>query len=76
MVENDSGAVAAVISAADFESFQRLLAERRDRFKALEATWQAFEDVPDDELEREVSRAVAAVREANRQRGRRVTSSS
>jgi hypothetical protein len=41
-------------------------AEREERFKALDATRDAFRDVPPEELEREVEKALAEVREENR----------
>lgn len=66
IVEKSGIPVAAIVSAADFERLNRLEAERRERFKALEDTWEAFKDVPPDELEREVTRALEEVRAENR----------
>ncbi len=66
IVEKSGIPVAAIVSAADFERLNRLEAERRERFKALEDTWEAFKDVPPDELEREVTRALEEVRAEHR----------
>lgn len=49
--------VAAIISPSDFERLNQLEAQRAERFQALHATREAFKDVPDEELEREVNRA-------------------
>ena len=76
VVEEGGRAVVAIISARDLERFRQLRADRRERFKALHATWAAFEDVPDEELEREVERALAEVREANRRHQQQTTSTS
>ncbi len=58
--------MAAIISADDLERFTHLEAQRQERFRSLEATWEAFKDVPDEELEREVDRAVTEARKALR----------
>ena len=67
IVEKSGIPVAALISVDDFEHLQRYEAARRERFKALETTWEAFADVPPEELEREVDKAVAEVRATMRQ---------
>src|SRR5918997_1647891 len=67
IVEKSGIPVAAIISAEDLERLTRLEAERRERFKALEATWEAFNDVPPEELEQEVARALDLVRGERRQ---------
>ncbi|MBI4492033.1 MAG: type II toxin-antitoxin system Phd/YefM family antitoxin [Chloroflexi bacterium] len=66
IVEKSGIPVAAIISAQDLKRFQRLEEEREQRFKALDATREAFKDVPDEELEREVARAVAEARSKHR----------
>ncbi len=43
-------------------------AERKQAFAALFRTGEAFKDVPTDELEQEVTKAVSEVRAENRQR--------
>ena len=64
MVEKSGIPVAGIVSAEDLRRLDRLDHERADRFKILEEFGEAFEDVPADELEREVARALAAVRAA------------
>ena len=55
-----------MISAEDLERFSQMEAERAARFKALDATREAFRDVPDEELERQVARALGEVRAERR----------
>jgi prevent-host-death family protein len=62
VVEKSGIPVAAIISATDLERLNQLEAQRAERFKALDATREAFRDVPDDELEAEVAKAVASAR--------------
>jgi prevent-host-death family protein len=62
VIERSGIPVAALISAQELERFERLEAERGERFAALEETGRAFGDVPAGELEREVTRAIARVR--------------
>jgi prevent-host-death family protein len=62
IVAEDGRPVAAIISAADFAWLVRREAERAERFKVLDAISAAFADVPDDEIEREVAKAIANVR--------------
>ncbi len=66
IVEKSGIPVAAIISATDLERLTELEAQRAERFKALDATRKAFERVPDEELEAEVVRAVAAARRPRR----------
>jgi len=61
LVEKSGIPVAAVISADDLECLTRY--ERAERFKALDATRASFRDVPDEELETEVAKAVAEARQ-------------
>ncbi len=54
--------VAALVSAEDLERLRRYDAERAERFTVLDRIGAAFADVPDEELERELVKAVAEVR--------------
>ncbi|MGH2560318.1 MAG: type II toxin-antitoxin system prevent-host-death family antitoxin [Thermomicrobiales bacterium] len=63
LVERSGIPVAAIVPAADLERLDRLERERAERFAGLSRISEAFADVPVDELEREVERAVAARRE-------------
>lgn len=73
VVEKSGIPVAAIISAQDLELLRQMEAQRAERFKALDTTREAFKDVPDDELEREVAKAVAAARQKIRQEKRSAT---
>lgn len=68
IVERSGIPVAAIISTSELERFMYLDAQREEHFKALDATREAFKDVPYDEIEREVAKALAEVRAENRQR--------
>ncbi|MGD9892930.1 MAG: type II toxin-antitoxin system prevent-host-death family antitoxin [Dehalococcoidia bacterium] len=73
IVEKSGVPVAAIVSTQDLARWQRLEAERDRRFRALDESQAAFRDLPDEEIEREVARALAEVREENRRRGKRPT---
>jgi len=68
LVEKSGIPVAAIVSAEDLKRLQQLEAQREEDFKALDATRQAFQDVPAEELEREVGKALDEVRAENRRR--------
>lgn len=68
LIEKSGIPVAAVISARDLEWLKRFEARRAERFKILDQISDKFENVPDDEIEREVARAIAEVRAENRRR--------
>jgi len=66
LIEKNSLPVAALVSADDLERLRRYDEEREQRFRILDEIQEAFKDVPPEELEREVSRAVAQVRKEMR----------
>src|SRR5438132_12470943 len=66
IVEKSGIPVAAIISAQDLQELQRMEAQRENDFAILDEIGEAFKDVPDDELEREVNRALQAVRAKKR----------
>jgi prevent-host-death family protein len=66
VVEKSGIPVAAIISASDYQRLARLEAERNKDFAILDEMREAFKDVPPEEIEREVSRAISQVREENR----------
>ncbi len=68
IVEKSGIPVAAIVSAEDLRRLSELESERDRRFELLEEIGEAFKDVPADEIEREVSRAITEVRQKNRQR--------
>jgi prevent-host-death family protein len=66
IIEKSGIPVVAIISATDLERLTQLEAKHKERFKPLEETWKAFKDVPPEEIEREVARAIAEVRQKRR----------
>ena len=70
IVEKSGVPVAAIISAQDLEWFSRLEQQRQKDFAILDETRAAFKDVPPEEIEREVAKAIAEVRAENRQAAR------
>ncbi len=62
VVEKSGIPVAAVISAEDLKRFNKLEEQRVQRFKVLDRIGEAFKDIPADEIEREVQRAINEVR--------------
>lgn len=58
-IEDAGTAVAALISAADFDRLTRLEQEENARWKAIEAIGEAFADVPWEELEAQLERIAA-----------------
>jgi prevent-host-death family protein len=66
VVEKSGIPVAAIISAQDFKRLARLEAERNRDFAILDEMREAFKDVPAEEIEREVARAINQVRKENR----------
>jgi prevent-host-death family protein len=71
VVEKSGIPVAAIISAEDFKRLARLEQERAEQFKILDEIGDAFKDVPAEEIEREVKRAIAQVRQEKRQQEHR-----
>lgn len=67
LVEKSGIPVAGLVSAADLQRLDQLDRERARRFSILDEFGEAFKDVPAEELEREVARALAEVRAARRQ---------
>src|SRR5688500_17472476 len=66
VVEKSGIPVAGIVSIQDLQRLDRLDHEREERFKVLEEFGEAFKDVPAEELEREVARALAEVRAERR----------
>jgi hypothetical protein len=66
LVEESGVPVAAIISVRDLERFERMEAARAERFRVIDELQRAFADVPEEELQREISRAIADVRAEDR----------
>jgi prevent-host-death family protein len=75
MVEKSGIPVAGIVSAEDLHRLDQLDRERAERFKVLEEFGEAFKDVPVEELEREVARALAEVRAERRAQHEQVVGS-
>jgi prevent-host-death family protein len=69
LVEKAGIPVAAIVSADDLERLRRYDAERAADFAVIDRLRAAFQDVPDEELEREVTKAVAEARAERRAQG-------
>jgi hypothetical protein len=68
VIECDGKQVAALISVHDLEIFERYLRQRAKDFEIVYEIQGLFADIPDDEIEREIEKAIAEVRAENRQR--------
>ena len=66
LVEKSGIPVAGIVSAEDLRRLDQLDRERAQRFRALDTIGEAFKDMPVEELEREVTRAIAEVRAKRR----------
>jgi prevent-host-death family protein len=73
IVEKSGIPVAGIVSADDLRRLERLDEERAERFAILDAFGEAFRDVPAEELEREVARALAEARSRRRSAGEPAT---
>jgi hypothetical protein len=58
--------VAGIVSIEDLKRLDRLDRERAEHFRVLDEIGEAFRDIPGDELERDLARALAEVRAARR----------
>ena len=58
--------VAAIVSAEDLKRLQQYDAEREADFAVIDRMREAFKDVPQEELEREVAKAISEVRTERR----------
>lgn len=68
VVEKSGIPVAAVISAEDLERFTRLEEQRERNFAVLDEVGEKFRNVPPEEIEQEVSKALREVRSKNRRK--------
>jgi prevent-host-death family protein len=69
-IEKSGVAVAALISVDDLEQLRRFEEQRREDFAVIDRINEALQDVPAEEIEREVARAVAEARAARRKAAR------
>ncbi|MBI2906263.1 MAG: type II toxin-antitoxin system Phd/YefM family antitoxin [Chloroflexi bacterium] len=66
VVERSGIPVAAVIPAEDLERLQQFEEHRERAFSVIDEIGEAFEGVPEEEIEREVAKALAEVRQERR----------
>ena len=66
IVEKSGIPVAALVSLEDLERLQRYEEQRAKDFAILDEMGTAFKDVPPEDLEREVAKALAEVRAEHR----------
>ncbi|HEU0113493.1 MAG TPA: type II toxin-antitoxin system prevent-host-death family antitoxin [Thermomicrobiales bacterium] len=71
VVEKSGLPVAAIISAAEYRRFVAEEAQREARFETIGRISDAFADVPVEELERQVERALSEARARARSEGSR-----
>ncbi len=62
LVEKSGAPVAAIVSTDDLRRLQEIDTQRQRGGAALEEIGRTFADVPEEELEREIGLALAAVR--------------
>lgn len=62
LLQRDGKVVAAIITAEDLRNLRRFEKRQRERLEPFLAIGRKFADVPTEELEREVAKAVAEVR--------------
>jgi prevent-host-death family protein len=62
LVEKAGIPVAGIVSVQDLQRLEQFDRERAERFKILDEFGEAFKDVPAEQLEREIARAIAEVR--------------
>ena len=67
VVEKSGIPVAAVISAQDLQRFTQMEEQRAKKFAVLDRIGEAFEDVSEKEIEKQVKKAISEVRAENRQ---------
>ncbi len=68
IVEKSGVPVAALVSAEDLARLTLLEEERAERFRALDESWKAFEDVSIAEVEQEAAQAVERARQKQRRK--------
>jgi prevent-host-death family protein len=68
LVEKSGIPVAAIIPAKDLQLLTRLETGRNRDFAVLDEMREAFKDVPAEEIEREVAKAISQVRKEQRKK--------
>lgn len=63
LVEKNGIPVGGIVSAGDLERLQRLESRRAEQWEAVERMREALADVPEEELDSEIERALDEVKE-------------
>jgi PHD/YefM family antitoxin component YafN of YafNO toxin-antitoxin module len=66
VLESKGGTAGVLISRLEYERLLRMDADRERDFAVIDRIRERFADVPDDELQREIDKAVAAARVVTR----------
>ena len=66
IVEKSGIPVAAIIPMQDLARFTQLEEQRKERFKVIDRMREAFENIPDEEIEKKISKAINEVRAEKR----------
>lgn len=67
LVEKSGIPVGAILSPEDFEAFQKYEQRRAEQWAAVDRLRESFADVPEDELDAELEKAIREVKEERRQ---------
>jgi prevent-host-death family protein len=62
LLKKDGVPLAALVSVGDLEHLERLEKQREEAFEVIDRMRAAFADVPEEELDAEVDKAIAEVR--------------
>jgi prevent-host-death family protein len=65
LIEKSGIPVAALVSVEDLNRIARLDQEREERFAVIERMREAFQDIPPEQIERDVVAIVREIREEN-----------
>ncbi len=71
IIEKNGVPVAAIVPMSVVRDAESTARRRADLRAAFDATREEFRDIPPDEIEREIEKAIAEVEEARRQRRNR-----
>jgi PHD/YefM family antitoxin component YafN of YafNO toxin-antitoxin module len=74
VVEENGRPIGALVSADDYQWLGQRDVARRELFEAIDEVREAFKDVPIEEIEREVAKAIREVRAEDDAAQRRPTS--
>lgn len=62
VIEQDGAPVVAILPGEEYANYRRMVGKRERLFAVLDAGQAAFADVPPEEVEREIARALKKIR--------------